>query len=122
MNVVSFIVIYARDVEKSLQFYTALGLYFKQEQHGAGPKHHSCQMGDLALEIYPSDANSVTGCAGMIGISVTDLDDIGLPLEAMEPHVRSPIAPFGNGRRCIVNDPDGWRVFVYDQRQINDGS
>jgi len=70
-------------------------------------------MGDLTLEIYPSDAKTVTGCAGMIGISV---NDIGLSLDAMEPHVRSPIAPFGNGRRCIVNDPDGCKVFVYDHR------
>ncbi|WP_456388151.1 VOC family protein [Profundibacter sp.] len=53
MNMVSFIVIYARDLEKSLQFYTALGLSFKQEQHGAGPKHHSCQMGGAGVGDIP---------------------------------------------------------------------
>lgn len=120
MSTVSFIVIYARDVDKTLQFYSALGLTFLPEQHGAGPKHHSCQMGDLALEIYPSDAKALVGGAGMIGISVTDLDETLLSLQAAGSYVASPIAPFGDGRRCIINDPDGWKVFVYDQTQISE--
>ena len=36
-------------------FFKEMGLpEFKQEQHGNGPGHYACQVGDKVLEIYPT--------------------------------------------------------------------
>ncbi|MEK6947749.1 MAG: VOC family protein [Nanoarchaeota archaeon] len=50
----STIVLYSSDLEKSLSFYSSLGLNFKEEQHG-GPIHYSFEREGLVFEIYPSE-------------------------------------------------------------------
>lgn len=116
MNGVSFLVFYAEDVDETVRFYTALGLEFKGEQHGAGPRHYCCQLDNLALEIYPADEGDTHCGAEMLGILVDDLDEISLSLKAPEPYIISTSAPFGNGNRCVIRDPDGRKVFVFDEQ------
>ncbi len=109
---VSFLVLYAQNIAETLAFYTSLGLEFKREKHGEGPVHHCCQLDALALEIYPAEDGEI--CAStMIGITVADLDKLPLPQMSVE----AAIAPFGEGRRVIIRDPDGRRVFVIDENQ-----
>ena len=117
VNGFSFLVLYAQDMAQTLRFYSALGLDFKSEQHGAGPKHYCCQIGDLALEIYPAMDDDLPSATGMIGLSVQDLDEIPLSLEATEPYVVSACAQFGDGRRCVIKDPDGTKVFLFENSQ-----
>ncbi len=66
-------------------------------------------MDALALEIYPSEGGDVGGAA-TVGIEVDDLDSLKLPLNG----ITAQIAPFENGRRVIVKDPDGRNVFVFE--------
>lgn len=47
------LVIYTDHEEDFLSFFRELGLTFKKEQHGFGPEHHACQVGDKVLEVYP---------------------------------------------------------------------
>ena len=43
----NLVVLYTGDIEKSRQFYEAIGLAFVREQH-------ACELGDIVLELYPS--------------------------------------------------------------------
>ncbi len=99
-------------MSETVAFYTALGLAFQIEQHGAGPKHYCCQLDGLALEIYPSEGGDVGGSA-MVGIEVDDLASLKLPLNI----IVAQTAPFGMGRRVIAKDPDGRNVFVFEAGQ-----
>lgn len=119
---VSFLVLYAPDVMATVKFYTALGLEFRTEQHGSGPEHHCCQKNGLALEIYPAENVDAPIGTGMIGISVDDLDAIALSLQTAEPYILSATAQFGNGRRCVLKDPDGRQVFVFDAGDTDQSS
>lgn len=52
--VLSLLVIYCSDIEKSRTFYQGLGLSFVAEQHDKGPKHYSTKQGELVIELYPA--------------------------------------------------------------------
>ncbi|WP_428540095.1 VOC family protein [Profundibacter sp.] len=99
-------------MSETVAFYTALGLAFQSEQHGTGPKHYCCQLDALALEIYPSKGGDINGSV-MVGIKADDLDSLKLPLN----NIVAQTAPFGDGRRVIVTDPDGRNVFVFEAGQ-----
>ncbi|MCK0472476.1 hypothetical protein [Halalkalibacter sp. APA_J-10(15)] len=49
---INLVVISSLNIEKSVTFYEALGLIFKKEQHGNGPEHYACEIGNLVFEIY----------------------------------------------------------------------
>jgi catechol 2,3-dioxygenase-like lactoylglutathione lyase family enzyme len=42
------------DLERSRAFYACLGLELVSEQHGNGPPHYSCRLGDPVMELYPA--------------------------------------------------------------------
>lgn len=48
------LVLRCRNIEATRDFYTRLGLSFRQEQHGTGPIHYSARLGSLLLELYPT--------------------------------------------------------------------
>ncbi len=96
-------------MSETVAFYTGLGLAFQSEQHGAGPKHYCCQLDALALEIYPSEGGDIGGSA-MVGIKVANLDRLKLP----QNNIVAQTAPFGDGWRVIIKDPDGRNVFLFE--------
>lgn len=49
----TLVVIRSADLARAEAFYTALGLTFTRERHGAGPEHLVCQLGGTTFEIYP---------------------------------------------------------------------
>lgn len=51
--ILTLLVLRCSDVEKSAQFYRALGLPMIREQHG-GPIHYSATVGSTVLELYPA--------------------------------------------------------------------
>ena len=46
-------VIKTEEVERTLKFFTQLGLTFVQEQHNNGPIHYACEQNRVVFEIYP---------------------------------------------------------------------
>jgi hypothetical protein len=61
MTLLNLVAIRARDPEKLAGFYSLLGLDFRTEKHGNGPKHFSCAVGESVLEIYPlSEGDAAT--------------------------------------------------------------
>lgn len=46
-------VIKTEEVERTLKFFTQLGLNFVQEKHGNGPIHYACEQNGVVFEIYP---------------------------------------------------------------------
>ena len=47
------LVLRAKDLEQMRVFLEGMGLKFLQEQHGTGPIHYACQVGQQVLELYP---------------------------------------------------------------------
>lgn len=46
-------VIRTRRLEEAVEFFTALGLTFVREQHGAGPVHYATEANGQVFELYP---------------------------------------------------------------------
>jgi predicted enzyme related to lactoylglutathione lyase len=53
------LVLYVADPKKTLAFYRAAGLTFRPERHGGGPRHHTCDFGGFAIEIYRDTRRTV---------------------------------------------------------------
>ena len=49
----SHLVLRAEEPARLAKFYEALGLAFRTEQHGHGPKHVAAELSLGVLEIYP---------------------------------------------------------------------
>jgi hypothetical protein len=50
----SVLILYSSDPAKALEFFTKLGLYFKQEKHDDGPIHWATEHNGNVFEIYPT--------------------------------------------------------------------
>lgn len=101
----SVLVLRARDIETTANFYRALGLEFTSEQHGQGPLHFACERDDFVLEIYPLKASqSEVNDSVMLGFRVESLE-LALQKLSLDAEIK-----MGDGRSCIVRDPDGRAV------------
>jgi catechol 2,3-dioxygenase-like lactoylglutathione lyase family enzyme len=105
MATLTLLVLRCRDLERSKQFYMALGLVFIKEQHGSGPLHYSSQLGTTLIELYPATSST---SSVRLGLAVNDVAAIlesvrslGFAVEH-EPTVERPT--------CVVRDPDDNRV------------
>lgn len=105
----SLIVFQSADIDAAKNFYSLLGLSFVDEQHGRGPRHYSCTLGDMVLEIYPRQENGATGTA-RFGFRVTSLDGTLDALRSRGMRILREAADSPWGRRAVVEDPDGNRV------------
>jgi len=63
---IAHLVLRVADIERSRSFYSALGLEFVAEKHGAGPRHYACEEGATVLELYPEGGRS----AGVIRLGL----------------------------------------------------
>src|SRR5579871_414248 len=69
----SLLVIEAKDMEATMQFYNLLGLDFVSEKHGTGPLHYAATLGSLVFEVYPC-RNAHTPATMRIGFRIPALD------------------------------------------------
>jgi predicted enzyme related to lactoylglutathione lyase len=103
-------------MEAMLAFYQSLGVSFTQEQHGAGPVHHSCDLGGTVLEIYPGSEgkapNRKAGGATMLGFRVPSVDTVLAALAQSGAPLVTPPKDQQSGRRAVVADPDGRAVEI----------
>jgi predicted enzyme related to lactoylglutathione lyase len=99
-----------------LGLYRALGLNFKEEQHGSGPIHHSCDLGGTILEIYPGteggDPDRRASGATSLGFRVPSVDGTLSTLEKIGVSVIVRPKDSEWGRRAVIADPDGRAVEI----------
>lgn len=101
----SLLVIRARDIERTRQFYELLGLQFTSEKHGSGPVHFAATLpGGTVFEIYPS--RSDRPAAGVrLGFRVQD-PAAAISCVVMAGLTSSSRRNSGAGAQ-FIDDPDG---------------
>lgn len=105
----NLVVIRSHEIEKAVQFYTALGLAFIREQHGNGPEHWASTSGRSTFEIYP--ASQTYDSSGIrIGFEVTSIESVLGQLTAMGVTIHRPLRESPWGLRAVVRDFDGHTV------------
>jgi len=106
----SLLVLRARDLETTADFYRALGFQFQAEQHERGPRHLACERNGFVLEIYPlkSGQNEVADSI-LLGLRVESLESALASLGE-----RAEIKT-GETRFCSLRDPDGRTVRLEEQ-------
>lgn len=109
MSRLNLLVLRARNPERLARFYGAFGLSFTPEQHGNGPEHQSCELGDSVLEIYPYQESQGETTGARLGFQVDSIDRI---LAACSAEARVLSAPKLTqwGRRAVIQDPEGHKV------------
>ena len=107
---ISFLTLFAEDIERTADVYRLLGLRFATERHGAGPLHLASVADGLVVEIYPGKDTASPGT--MIGIEVADLAAVRAKLAEAGIRLHRDIEQIDGARRLIAVDPEGRRVFV----------
>ena len=101
----TLLVLRCADLASSKAFYETLGLQWQSEQHGSGPKHWSCSLGDVVIELNPSSEQSPS--AHRLGLRVLNLD---LVLEAIPRQGGVVLSHDAGARRAVVRSPDGTKI------------
>lgn len=107
---ISFLTLFAEDVERTADVYRLLGFRFASERHGTGPLHLASVEGGLVVEIYPGKDTASPGT--MIGIEVADLALVRARLAGAGVPLQRDMEQTGGARRLIAVDPEGRRIFV----------
>lgn len=101
----TYLVLRCADLERSRCFYEALGLTLIAEQHGAGPRHYTCHLGEVVFELYPRGSRQ--GSDVRLGIRVADLAaTVDAVREAGGEVVRA------DADEALVRDPDGHSIHL----------
>ncbi|WP_196327654.1 VOC family protein [Mycobacteroides chelonae] len=104
---ITLLVLYVSDLDRSRIFYELLGLDLTEEAHGGGLVHYSAELpGGLVLELYPA-GGKVTRTR--LGFLVSDRAAVADALRK---------AGFTVKRQSLVIDPDGNRVQLEDAEAI----
>lgn len=107
----SLIVIRSANLEAALSFYQALGLDFIEEQHGAGPIHYSCELGNIVLELYPAKNGPALEPqpvdSTMLGFKIASLEATLEKLKALGATPKTAPRDSAWGRWVNIADPDG---------------
>lgn len=102
------IVLHSSDIHQLRSFYeNLLGVQFKEEKHGDGPKHYACSLENgFLMELYPLKARVLPPDPSLI-FNVhnleTTLERMKLPPEK--------IVALDYGAR--IADPDGRKIILY---------
>ena len=110
------LVLRCSDIDRSQQFYTALGLSFVFEQHADGPGHYASESEGMVLELYPVDATrAISGPSQLAfdGPRFFELIKGDLPNALGRPRIGS------EGLRLV--DPDGRVVWMMAPEQSTPG-
>ena len=120
MTEIASLVLFAADVNKTAEFYRALGLDLEHEYHGEGPVHFALELGGVHFAIYPTDdggrapARRAAG-SSFPGFYVRALDDVTESLRSMGATVLTEHEQMPWGCRVIAEDPDGRAIEVNDR-------
>lgn len=107
----NLVVLRCSDLERAAAFYECLGLSFVKHQHGSGPEHLSCELGQTVFELYPAASDGTTSSNARVGFEVDAVAAAIQLAEANHPNcIVSPAKPSPWGLRAVLSDPDGHRV------------
>lgn len=120
MTEIASLVLFAADVDKTAEFYRALGLDLEHEDHGLGPVHFALELGGVHFAIYPTEAGGRAPARRAAGSSfpgfyVQALDDVTESLRSMGATVLTEHEQMPWGCRVIAEDPDGRAIEVNDR-------
>ena len=107
------LVLYAKDIIKTVAFYETLGIVFRDEKHGDGPLHAAADFGGFVLEVYPKPpSRKESGTPGER--LVFRIDDVEGMIELLtfvgHPVTRS--KPSAQGPTILTRDPDGREILL----------
>ena len=117
----SLLVLRAEHPHRLAAFYEALGLRFKQEKHGSGPEHLSCELNGAVFEIYPRKSALESTQATRVGFAVPDLDAACQRALAQHGELISGPSRGSYGLRAVLRDPEGHRVELLETLEGQDG-
>lgn len=89
-------------------FYETLGVAFKEEKHGKGPKHYSALLKEVVLELYPAELGESSSMR--LGLAVAHLDKIVQSLRASGFTITQIPRKSEWGYQAVALDPDGRSV------------
>lgn len=99
----SYVVLDCADLDRSAEFYGALGLRPVRESHGTGPTHLAIDLGGVVLELYPRAAER--RAPSRVGIRLAN------PTAAADAVARLGAAIVErSAERAVVRDPDGHTI------------
>jgi catechol 2,3-dioxygenase-like lactoylglutathione lyase family enzyme len=106
----SYVVLRVPDLERSANFYRALGLELTEEKHGEGPVHYSFPLAaDVVCELYPLRAGSLAPVPGIrLGFAVLNPDAVRAELARSGYSVSDGHTPGA----FVVVDPSGTQVEI----------
>jgi hypothetical protein len=107
---IGLLTIRALDVERTMDFYAALGLRFVRERHGEGPVHYAALCDGLVFEIYPLQGGDAATQSARIGWRVADVATSTQDLLAAGGTLLTPPTQTKRGVRSVVVDPAGHKV------------
>jgi lactoylglutathione lyase len=103
------LVLYVADLDRSRRFYSLLGLVFVEERHGDGPLHYSAELPTgIVMELYAAGEKPVTRTR--LGFMVQDR---AATVDALRRN------GFTVKRLSLAIDPDGNRVELHDVEAIS---
>lgn len=108
------IVIRVLDLDRSRHFYESLGLAFREEQHGGGPMHLACELGETVFEIYRATSIDDVTSRTRLGFRMTGMEALAAAVISRGGSVTTPPQDSPCGRRMVLRDPDGHSVEVLE--------
>jgi len=114
---VGALVLYARDMQETAEFYRNLGIPLEKEDHGEGPIHFATELGVVHYAIYPAQSPGSaperrSSGDTFHGFFVDSLDAVVDRLKSTGAHILSDHEVMPWGCRIVVRDPDGRAVEV----------
>lgn len=100
------LVLRCKDIEKSKEFYTSLGMVFIKEKHGFGPAHYAAKSGGFVLELYP--AHNRDSDYSRLGFEISKLSTVINKLQIVEEY------EYDSKQIKVVKDPDGRKIELYE--------
>jgi predicted enzyme related to lactoylglutathione lyase len=118
MNAVALnlLVLRAAEMNRLVDFYSALGLHFERHSHGRGVEHYAAQLGDSVFEIYPRQAESDVTTAVRLGFGVSSVDEAVERLRGKSAQILAEPHDSPWGRRAVVQDPEGHKVEICERQ------
>ena len=117
----SLVVIRAADLAQLARFYSALGMSFQAEKHGAGPLHYVSTDTGITFEIYPCSAEEAPTTGTRLGFATVSLDVVLNALTEYGGEIVAPTRGSPWGRRAVVIDPEGHKIEISEQGAVLDG-
>ncbi|WNO09987.1 VOC family protein [Teredinibacter sp. KSP-S5-2] len=102
MNI-SLLVLRCTNIELSRDFYSKLGLSFIEEKHGDGPRHYSCEIDGMILELYPNKGEALQENI-RLGFKVDNLESV------LEQVIVASTYVYAGSAIYVITDPDGRKV------------